>query len=588
MHSVRAALKLLLKILWTVHPRQTVMVVCLTLLNSLFVGAGIGLLVPVLSSLNSGTAALGEFAKLAGLFGVAPSLSFFLVANLLVGAAQALLQDIQAQRSQNLGEDFGLALQTRFFKALEKVRWEVLATGRNSDLLHNATSDLRRVVTLMMTMPMFFSSLILLAVYAVTCCLLSPTMTLASIGLGGLVMLLLKKNSQKAYRAGAELGNRWKTSLGDLDLFLEGFKTARCYGANARLTDNLLQGAREICKIRRDSLKHHLRGQMVFRIISLLILTAVVYFSVYHLRISPSRLLVFLYVFSRMNGLFSQLESQFTRLAADLPALVETERVILSLEAQQETENDNLSSVPVPQTKIALEKISYRHRQGAQRGVENLTLTLPVGKTVLLRGPSGAGKSTTIDLLLGLLQPDEGCLSVDGRPLKPEEFGSWRTQIGYMAQDTFLLPDSIRANLAWSKPTASEDELWAALRMASAEQFVRQLPDGLDTHLGDRGAKLSGGERQRLGLARAFLRSPSLLVLDEPTSSLDGQSEQLILESLTAMKGKVTILLVTHRNTTASIADLVYEMENGICTPLTAEYVPDEVSLCSKVSLRPT
>lgn len=585
---MRAAVNLLLKILWTVHPRQTLLVVGLTLLNSLFVGAGIGLLVPVLSSLNSGTASVGEFAKLAGLFGVAPSLSFFLTANLVIGAAQALLQDVQAQRSQNLGEEFGLALQTRFFKALEKVRWEVLANSRSSDLLHNSTSDLRRVVSLMMTVPMFFSSLILLAVYAVTCCLLSPMMTFASIGLGGLVMLLLKKNSQKAYRAGSELGNRWKNSLGDLDLFLEGFKTARCYGANAQLTDNLLEGAREICHIRRDSLRHHLRGQMVFRIVSLLILTAVVYVSVYHLQISPSRLLVFLYVFSRMNGLFSQLESQFTRLAADLPALVETERVILSLEAAQETDDNSLSSVPIPQTVIALENISYRHRQGAQRGVEDLSIALPVGQTALLRGPSGAGKSTTIDLLLGLLQPDNGVLSLDGQPLKLEQLSGWRSQIGYMAQETFLLPDSIRANLEWSKPNASDEELWAALRMASAEQFVRQLPDGLGTHLGDRGAKLSGGERQRLGLARAFLRSPSLLVLDEPTSSLDAESEQLILESLTAMKGKVTILLVTHRHTTAAIADIVYEIENGTCSPLTAEYVPDEVSLRSKVSLRPT
>jgi ATP-binding cassette, subfamily C, bacterial len=568
---VLAAIRLLLKTLWKVHPRQTLVVVGLTLLNSLFVGAGIGLLVPVLSSLNSGStqagnAAIGEFSKFASLFGFAPTLSFFLVANLLVGAIQALLQDIQAQRAQNLGENFGLALQTRFFRALEKVRWEVLATARSSDLLHNATSDLRRVVSLMMTIPTFFSSLILLAVYALTCSLLSPSMTLASISLGGVVTLLLKKNSQRAYRAGSDLGNRWKASLGDLDLFIEGFKTARCYGADARLTENLLQGAREICEVRRDSLKHHLRGQMVFRVVSLIMLTLVVYTSVYHLNISPSRLLVFLYVFSRMIGLFSQLESQFTRLAADLPALAETERVVLSLEAEQEESSANPAETAVPRQRIDLVNISYRHRQGAQRGVEGLNLSLPVGQTVLLGGPSGSGKSTTIDLMLGLLQPDSGTLALDEKPLLSEQLASWRAQIGYVAQDTFLLPGSIRANLEWSKPNATEDEMWQSLRMASAEQFVRQLPEGLDTHLGDRGAKLSGGERQRLGLARAFLRSPSLLVLDEPTSSLDSESEQLILQSLQALKGKVTIFLVTHRQTTAAIADVVYDIENGICS----------------------
>jgi ATP-binding cassette subfamily C protein len=192
-----------------------------------------------------------------------------------------------------------------------------------------------------------------------------------------------------------------------------------------------------------------------------------------------------------------------------------------------------------------------------------LSLVIPAGKIVALVGPSGAGKSTIADILMGLVAPDSGTLRLDGRPLGPESVRGWRDRIGYVAPDTFLFHDTIRANLKWARPDASQDEMLAALRQASAFDFVAGLSDGLDTIVGDRGMLLSQGERQRLALARAFLRRPSMLILDEATNSLDSENEGRVLDAIESRRGELTVVLIAHRLSTIRWADLIYVVEGG-------------------------
>jgi ATP-binding cassette subfamily C protein len=175
-------------------------------------------------------------------------------------------------------------------------------------------------------------------------------------------------------------------------------------------------------------------------------------------------------------------------------------------------------------------------------------------------GLSGAGKSTTADLVMGLLRPDEGQITIDGGEL--ENFASWRNRIGYVAQDTFLFNDTVRNNLLLARNDAVEKDLNEVLKISSAD-FVFDLPDGLDTFIGDRGVRLSGGERQRLALARALLRRPSLLIMDEATSNLDSKNEKRILSSIEKLHGDLTILMIAHRFSTIESADVIYLMKEG-------------------------
>ena len=200
---------------------------------------------------------------------------------------------------------------------------------------------------------------------------------------------------------------------------------------------------------------------------------------------------------------------------------------------------------------------------GRTETLSNVNLVVRKGQMTALVGESGSGKSTVTDLVLGLQIPAQGQVLIDGLPLNEWQQNSFRARVGYVPQDPLLFHASIRDNLLWSLESASESDLWNALRLANAETFVRELPHGIDSVVGDRGTRLSGGQRQRIALARALVRKPDLLILDEATSALDSESERLIQASIESVAHATTILIVAHRLSTIAKADQVYVMRQG-------------------------
>jgi len=193
----------------------------------------------------------------------------------------------------------------------------------------------------------------------------------------------------------------------------------------------------------------------------------------------------------------------------------------------------------------------------------DLNIYIRKGYMTALVGESGSGKSTVTDLVLGLQVPERGEVLIDGVSLGDWKQNSFRERIGYVPQDPLLFHASIRDNLLWSFEQANEDDLWAALRLANAETFIKELPQGIDTLVGDRGVLLSGGQRQRIALARALLRKPELLILDEATSALDSDSELLIQQSIEQVARDTTILIIAHRLSTIAKANQVYVLQQG-------------------------
>jgi ATPase subunit of ABC transporter with duplicated ATPase domains len=196
--------------------------------------------------------------------------------------------------------------------------------------------------------------------------------------------------------------------------------------------------------------------------------------------------------------------------------------------------------------------------------VKGINLNVSNGSIVAIVGASGAGKTTLVDLLLGVLDPDEGEVSISGcTPL--EAIKKWPGAISYVPQDVVTMNGTIRQNVAMGFPydAASDELVKNALRIAQLDDFVSTMPQGMDTHVGDRGTKISGGQRQRLGIARAMFTSPELLILDEATSALDGETESNISDAIQAMRGQVTVLMIAHRLSTVRHADVVVYMEDG-------------------------
>ena len=216
---------------------------------------------------------------------------------------------------------------------------------------------------------------------------------------------------------------------------------------------------------------------------------------------------------------------------------------------------------------IQLKDIVYKYPNTKTLIFDRANMEIPIGKSVGIVGTSGAGKTTIVDILLGLLQIQSGEILADGVEVR-EHYQSFLKDIGYIPQTIFMIDSTIRKNVAFG--VADEDiddaKVWRALQEAQLDEFVRGLPDGLDTSIGERGIRISGGQRQRIGIARALFEDPEVLVLDEATSALDNETEAAIMESINMLHGKKTLIIIAHRLQTIEKCDMVYRVEKGQVT----------------------
>jgi ABC-type multidrug transport system fused ATPase/permease subunit len=213
---------------------------------------------------------------------------------------------------------------------------------------------------------------------------------------------------------------------------------------------------------------------------------------------------------------------------------------------------------------IELNSVSFTYPKGSKPAISEITLRVPAGSSIAIVGPSGAGKTTFIDVLLGVIEPDEGSILISGLP-PLDAIARWPGAISYVPQDVVMTSGTIRENVALGYPAESvtDDLIISALKVAHLDEYVLNLPDGMNTQVGERGTKISGGQRQRLGIARAMFTRPNLLVLDEATSSLDGQTEASITDSIHDLRGSTTVVLIAHRLSTVRNADIVVYLSEG-------------------------
>ena len=214
--------------------------------------------------------------------------------------------------------------------------------------------------------------------------------------------------------------------------------------------------------------------------------------------------------------------------------------------------------------KIRLEDITYKYPNSEQLIFDHADMEIPIGSAVGIVGSSGSGKTTVVDILLGLLELQTGTIYADGVNVK-EHYEEWLKNIGYIPQTIFMIDSTIRKNVAFgiADEDIDDERVWAVLKEAQLDEFVRSLPEGLDTGIGERGIRLSGGQRQRIGIARALFEDPEVLVLDEATSALDNDTEAAIMESINRLHGKKTLIIIAHRLQTIEKCDIVYRVENG-------------------------
>ena len=568
-----ASTRRFLRTLWGELPGRSWFLILLMVLGVLTEGLGVLLLVPLLElvGLESGDGGLGRIGEAVdgafGLVNVEPTLAAVLLVFVFLVSARALIQFREATARVRLEQEFVLHLRTRLYRAATYSDWQLFARGRGSDVIHAMIEELHRVSVATTHVLRLVTQFLVGTVYLVIAASVSLPITAVAAACGAVLLLALRGWNTRVRDTGTRISRQTNAMFAAVHEHVAAMKTARSYGAEERSVRIFAELAGDVARAYASVVREQAAFSAIFGVGAVLVLSVIVYASVALLAVPVAGILLLLFLFARLVPRFSNMQSSYHMFVSVVPAFDRVMDLIEEYEASAEPPDvpeDAIDRQLTLTTQVELCGVRFGYRGASDPPALNgLDLVLPARQTTALVGASGAGKSTVADLVLGLLQPDSGAILVDGTPLGPETLDEWRRQVGYVPQDPFLFHDTIRANLLWARPDASEEDCWAALRMAAAEEFVAQLPDGLDAVVGDRGALVSGGERQRLVLARALLRDPALLVLDEATSALDAASEAEVLEAIRGLRGRTTILIISHRLSTIRDADAIHVMDAG-------------------------
>jgi ATP-binding cassette subfamily C protein len=399
------------------------------------------------------------------------------------------------------------------------------------------------------------------AAYLVVTVYISPLMTALVMSAGLALLLALGRITRAATRLGEAMTRAGGEAYRSVMEHVGGIKMAKSYGAEERSIQLFGELADAMARTNLRAVTSQALAKFRFDIGAALVVGVGFYAAIAVLHTSTAVLLILVFAFARLMPLVSAFQQSIQQVLNMLPDFAALLALVARLSPQEEGSRTRCDPVRL-RNAVRFDSVSFQYEDGARPALASVTLTIPAGQSTAIVGPSGSGKSTVADILMGLLIPARGRVFVDETPLTPDLLPMWRDQVGYVPQDSFHFHDTVRANLLWARPTANEAELQEALELAAAG-FVSRLPHGLDTVLGDRGVRLSGGERQRIALARALLRRPAMLILDEATSSLDSENELRVLAAIERLHGRLTILIITHRLTTVRHADLIHVLDGG-------------------------
>jgi ATP-binding cassette subfamily C protein len=495
--------------------------------------------------------------------GVTPTLGALLILYVACVGVQGLFQRWSAELGQRLHRDVVAAVRERAYRAIVGMTWTGFTRTRQSDHMQILTHDVERVGAAAHVLVDLLVMALTAAVYVALAVRISPAMTALVALCGAALAALTRAPIARARRDGQRFTAVTSRLYAAIAEHLSALKLVRSFGREQRHADAFAAISSELGDAELEAARTQARLRSHLLLASSVVLAAVVYTAHALLRVPAASLLLLLFLFGRLIPRLTGMSEKVQLLATLLPAYDAVRNAERQCLVAAERQIDGGALVEFSR-QIAIEHISFAYRDDADApALLDVSLVLAAGATTAIVGSSGSGKSTLADVLMGLIEPERGRILIDGVPLDRGMLTSWRAHIGYVPQEAFLLHDTVRANLMWARPDATEAQLWHALELAAADVFVRNLPEGLDTMMGDRGVLVSGGERQRLSLARALVREPKILILDEATSALDSENDARIRQALDRLHRQMTIVLITHRLATTRDADTIHVMEHG-------------------------
>ncbi len=558
------------KDLYQYSRRKFIMNFLFMLLDGITSGIGILMLVPMLSF----TGLTAQSKSIPVISSILPSLqelklSTQLMIILGIYILLIILQSMLSRRLTRLNteiiQSYTKHMRVNLFQHLVKAEWSCFIGKKKSDITNAFTNEISKIASGTIFFLRICSQAVLTVFQLAIAFMMSVPLTVCVLLCGIIILIFMKTTFRDSKKLGVSMRSINQELLAQITEQLNGVKEVKSYGIepsqiecfeeiNAKTEHNVNQ----FTKLQSTS-------SMYYKICAAVIISVIFYVATIFMKIETTALLIIIYIFARLWPVFSSFQNNVQNLLVMLPSYMSLTSMMKEL--QEHEEKIVLNATPggykLLSSSIRFEGVCFRYFNESEFELKDLNFAIPAKSTVAFVGKSGSGKSTIVDLLLGLLKPTKGLIKADDTVIDKASMQQWRQSISYVPQDPFLFNSTIRDNLIRFSPAASEDQIYRALLLSDAMEFIEKLPMGLDTVVGDNGVRLSGGQRQRIVLARALLKEPDILVLDEATSSLDNESEFRIQRAVEALSGKLTVIIIAHRLSTIRNADLIYVIDQG-------------------------
>jgi ATP-binding cassette subfamily C protein len=553
---------------WRMFRFRIIFLVGLMMVNSLMEGMALALLIPLLNLAGidggRGSTAVRWFQEAFAAVGVPLTLKTVLMVILGISFLQAGVFLAQSWLASKLQYGYMARWRETLFNKYMCASWPFFVKSRSGELVNTLLSETDRVGGVFYFTIQLLNAAIVTGVYLGLSLYASWQATVLLLAGGGLVFVLTYPLVRKSYAIGKAIGEHTKELHSRIQEFIGGAKLVKAT-ATESLAQSWFGGVNTQLQQSHALAAFHpslLKAIVEFSGMALLCLVVVA--GALWFQSGLASILMIVALFVRLVPRIFSLQQNIQLLSLYLPSV----DIVLRSEAAAASHSESVeeAGVPIPLfadgVTISLSDLSFSY--GDRQVLDRVTMEFSRGATVGIVGSSGSGKSTLVDCLLRLNEPPAGAVLVQGIPIEQLPLTAWRRSVGYVAQETVLFNDTIRHNILWGTAGVTDDRAMAeAARKSGAHDFIDKLSMKYETIVGDRGVRLSGGQKQRLGLARALVHRPVVLILDEATSALDSESEQYVLEAIKALHGEMTIIMIAHRLSTVRSADQIYVLEEG-------------------------
>jgi subfamily B ATP-binding cassette protein MsbA len=548
------------------YRRHLLTLVFLGFFGALLDGIGINLVVPFISFLIGGADTLpgdiitSSIQHLFAFFDIPFKFRYLLIliTALFLGRAATLVWFAYVRA--RIGADFMEKEMSYLLSATLSARWAFLLKQKAGYLQNTIFWDVKRAAALLDVFAQFIQSWSGFLVYLVIAVNISPLITSVTVVAGLIFLLFFRPLIRKTQLLGEDTSRTEKSLAQYFTEHLGGLKTIKSAGIEKMVYGVGQKTLHHLQEVYTRSALVQTLGTVLIQPFSFIFMMAVFAFTY---STGTFSLPAFIATFYLIQKIFTYLQSGQTTIHSInelLPFAKNITAFKTKIREEREPVQEGGRSFSLRKD-IVFRDVSLSYTD--KPVLKNITFSITHGQTVALIGPSGAGKTSVADMLLRFFEPMGGSIEVDGVPLVDISLEDWRSRIGYVTQDALLLNLSIEDNVRFYRDNLSQKDIERALKQANIYDFVSSLPQGLHTLVGDRGVMLSGGQRQRLALARVLAGKPEILILDEATSALDTESERLIQESITALHGVVTVIIIAHRLSTVAEADTIIVLEDG-------------------------